>query len=120
MHNLKHDTRIDVHCKNRDLNRSKKVSVDLQRITNFVVNSSRSVWRIKLNSLLGICSVKNASQSKKPHPNRWTPTDAIASHVLKNLIQRKFVLVVALFQRRESAIVTNTGQEKIFSSCTFF
>ena len=120
MHNLKHDTRIDVHCKNRDLNRSKKVSVDLQRITNFVVNSSRSVWRIKLNSLSGICSVKNASQSKKPHPNRWTPTDAIASHVLKNFNQRKFIKVVVLFRRRKIAAVTNIDQREIFYSCNIF
>ena len=115
MHNLKHDTRIDVHCKNRDLNRSKKVSVDLQRITNFVVNSSRSVWRIKLNSLSGTCFVKNMSQSKKTHPNWWTPTDAIASHVLKKLIREKIMKVVAFFKA-----AWNYDCNKCLSEETFF
>ena len=107
MYNLNHDNRIDLHCKNRELNRSKKVSADLQRITNFVVNSSQSVWRIKLNSLSGISSVKNVSQSKKPHPNRWTPTDAIALHVLKKLNRSKIPTGGGLFSRRKIAMALN-------------
>ena len=120
MHNLKLDTGIVQHQKNLEKIRSKMILIDHQIFFNFVVNSTESVWRIKLNALSGTCSVKNVSQSKKPHPNRWTPTDAIASHVLKNFNQRKFIKVVVLFRRRKIAAVTNIDQREIFYSCNIF
>ena len=100
--------------------RSRKIMIDHQIFSNFVVNSPQSVWRIKLNAVSGTCSVKKVSQSKKPHPNRWTRTDAGAAHVLKNFNQRKFIKVVVLFRRREHLAVTNTHQREIFSPCNFF
>ena len=99
--------------------RSRKIMIDHQIFFNFVVDSPRSVLRITLNALLEKYSVKKVSQSKKPHPNRWTRTDAGAAHVLKNFNQRKFIMVVVLFRRREIAAVTNTDQE-IFCCCDIF
>ena len=78
MHNLKLEPCIVQHQKNHEKTRLKTILIDHQIFFNFVVNSPESVWRIKLNSLSRTCSVKNVSQRKKPHPNRWTPPDAIA------------------------------------------
>ena len=111
MHNLKLDTGIVQHQKNLEKMRSKMILIDHQIFFNFVVNSTESVWRIKLNALSGTCSVKKVSQSKKPHSNRWTPTDAVASHVLKKFNRQKI---------HEVAAVTNTDRREIFSSCTIF
>ena len=38
---------------------------------------------------MGMCAVKKVSQSKKPHPNRLTRTDAGAAHLLKKFNQAK-------------------------------
>ena len=89
MHNLKLDTGIVQHQKNLEKIRSKMILIDHQIFFNFVVNSTESVWRIKLNAVSGTCSVKKMNQSKKPHPNRWTRTDAGAAHVLKKFNQAK-------------------------------
>ena len=94
MHNLKLDTGIVQHQKNLKKDRSKTILIDHQIFFNFVVHSTESVWRIKLNALSGTCSVKKVSQSKKPHSNRWTPTDAVASHVLKKFNRQKIIKVV--------------------------
>ena len=94
IHHLKLETRIVKRWKNLKKIRSKMILIDHQIFFNFVVHSTESVWRIKLNALSGTCSVKKVSQSKKPHSNRWTPTDAIASHVLKKFIRQKIIKVV--------------------------
>ena len=65
------------------------ILIDHQIFFSFVVHSPQSVWRIKLNAVSGTCSVKKLNQSKKPHPNRWTRTDAGAAHVLKKFNQAK-------------------------------
>ena len=116
--NHKHDIHIDPCCKNFISIRSEQLSAVRQIILNFTDNSSRSVWRITLNSQSATCSVKKLSRGKKPHPNRLTRTDARASRLLKNFIRQKITKVVVLFRRREIAAVTNTDQKKIFPSCT--
>ena len=120
MHNLKLDVCIDQCRKNPGKNRSKTILIDHQIIFNFMVSSSRSVWRYTLATLSEICSVKNVSQSKKPHPNRLTRSNARASHVLKKLNRAKIPKGGSFFWRREIAAVTNTDQRKIFLSCTIF
>ena len=113
-HNLKFDTRIVRRWKNLEKIRPNPISIDHQILMNFMVDSPRSVWRIKLNSLSGTCFVKNMSQSKKTHPNWWTPTDAIASHVLKKLNQSKIPTGGGLFSRRKIAMALNAVQRKTF------
>ena len=53
MHNLKLDTGIVQHQKNLKKVRSKTILIDHQIFFNFVVHSTESVWRIKLNALSG-------------------------------------------------------------------
>ena len=100
--------------------RSRTIMIDHQIFFNFVVNSPQSVLRNPLKTLLEKYSVKKVSQSKKPHPNRRTLSNARASHVLKDFNQRKFIKVVVLFRRREHSAVMNTHQREIFFSCNFF
>ena len=107
-----------IGCKKIELNRSKKISVNDQIFFKFVIESPLRLWRLQRSALIGMCSVKNVSQSKKPHPNRWTQIYAGAPHVLKKLIRKKIIKVVVFFWRREIAAVTKTDLKKIFPSCT--
>ena len=98
MHNLELDTRIDQRWKSLEKIRSKTILMDNQIILDFRVNSSQSLWRITLNTLSVICSVKNVNPRKKPHPNRLTLSNARASHVSKNLFRWKSIKVVVFFK----------------------
>ena len=100
--NHKHDIHIDPCCKNFISIRSEQLSAVRQIILNFTDNSSRSVWRITLNSQSGTCSVKKLSRGKKPHPNRLTRTDARAAQLLKKLIQTKIPRVVFFRAARDN------------------
>ena len=117
MHKLKLDPRIDDRWKNLEKIRWKMIIMDNQIIMNFMANSPQSVWRITLNTLLEICSVKNVNQRKKPHPNRLTRTNAGASHLLKKLIWTKILHGGGFFWRRWIRIVTNAYQKKTFLLC---
>ena len=103
-----------------ELDRSEKISVNHQIFFKFVIESPLRLWRIQQDSQMGMCSLKNLSWSKKPHPNRMTQKNAGAAHVLKKLIRKKIIKVVFFFSCREIAAVTYTDQKKIFSSCTIF
>ena len=103
-----------------ELNRSEKISLIDEIFFKFVIESPLRLWRLQQASQMGMCSLKNLSWSKKPHPNRMTPKNAGAAHLLKKLIRKKIIKVVVWFRRREIAAVTNTDQKKIFPSCTIF
>ena len=103
-----------------ELNRSEKISVIDQIFFKFVIESPLRLCRLQRSASIGMCSLKNLSWSKKPHPNRMTQKNAGAAHVLKKLIRKKVIKVVVLLKRREIAAVTNTDQRKNFPSCTIF
>ena len=96
------------------------ISVNNQIFSNFVIEYPLRLWRLHWSASMGMCSIKNVSWSKKPHPNRMTQKNAGAAQLLKKLIQTKIPRVVFFRAARDNEWNEKEPEEKGNDFASFY